>query len=511
MEMLKALRQVIEKFKIRKINVITPPKKGEKPDIFQKMYEALGHEKYRDEEAFKEFIYEGKKVDERTHRKNVAEFTERMLNTLLFIDAKQEKFKTRGQTDTTIHRHLAAVNTLKIIGTTVASVPLAEKIVEMGIDYDLPLPTIDAANYLAHYYSLRLPDDKKFKYYSHIIIEQLDKFRREVFISGIYCHLFLIKIVEPASLYKLRERIKSHLHTIEKIAAMTDIPDVIMQTAYIKLQIYPEQKHAQKRISICRKALEKLNKKAYPPTKSNLLLLLYIALTQCSSAQFKAAEKSLQQATLISKNLHNAYQCELLGARCLTYLRSGQYDKAVRLLNKLPSSSIMSTQSNPVQNGWILNRAYLLLLISTGKAKASGKRDTSGAAIERFFDNPPDFEKGQLIQYVSIIIAKFIYLLNMRKRSEAQELVQPMRTYLNRAKKQPHLKRMYIFLEMLCTIPAARFKPLAVEYRSKKWLDELRQHPLELTDQPFEIELIPFETLWEIVLDILKKKKRKAR
>ncbi len=507
MEMLKALRQVIEKFKINKINIITPPKKGEKPDIFQKMYEALGHEKYRNEEAFKEFIYEGKKVDDRTHRKKVAEFTDRMINTLLFIDSKQEKFKTREQTDITIHRYLAAVNVLKIIGVTVASVPLAEKIVEMGIAHDLPLPTVDAADYLAHYYSLRQPDEKKFNHYSSIVTEQLDKFRREVFISGIYYYLHLIKAVEPTSLQKIRERIQLHIRTIEKIADMTTTPGVIMQMAYIKSQIYPEQKYAQKRINICRKALEKLEKKPYPPTENNLLLLLYMALTQCSAAQFKAAEKNLQQATHISKNLYNAHQYKLLGARCLLYLRSGQYDKAVKLLNELPSSSIMSTQSNPVQNGWILNRAYIYLLISAGKAKTFGKRDTSGAAIERFFDNPPDFEKGQLIQYVSMIIAQFIYLLSRRKQSEAQELVQPMRTYLKHTKKQSHLKRMHLFLQMLCIIPAARFKPRAVEYRTQKLLDELQQHPLELADQPFEIELIPFETLWEIALDTLRKKK----
>ena len=506
MQILKALRKVIDKYKIKKIDIITLPKKGEKPSIFQKMYEALGHEKYQDDEALKKVLY-GDDANDRTYKKQKTDFINRMINTILFIDSKQDKFKTRGQTDITIHRYLAAVNILKIIGLTIVSVPLAQKIVEMGIAHDLPLPTIDAADYLAHYYSLRQPDEKKFQYYNRIADEQFKKLRRISFISNIYHHIQLVKVLEPSALPKIRKRIQFHIHIIKKIAAMSASPDTIMQMAYIKLQIYPQQKHAQKRINICRKALEKLNKKPYPRTENTLLLFLYIALTQCSEVRFKAAEKSLQQAIDLSKNLHDAFQYELLATRCLIYLRSEQYDKLPELLNSLPSQITMSIQSEAVQNGWLLNRAYIYLLISTGKA--SVKKKISAAAIKRFFENPPDFVNGQIAQYTSMIIAQFIYMLSMRKRSEAQKLAQAMRHYLNRTKKQPHLQRTRIFLEMLCTIPAAGFKPLAVENRTQKWLDKLQQHPLELAaDQPFEIELILFEKLWEIALDSLKRKNK---
>ncbi|NJL73944.1 MAG: hypothetical protein HC892_01725 [Saprospiraceae bacterium] len=56
---------------------------------------------------------------------------------------------------------------------------------------------------------------------------------------------------------------------------------------------------------------------------------------------------------------------------------------------------------------------------------------------------------------------------------------------------------------MLLQIPAGNFNRVAVQRRAEKYLTKLNSGEMEFATQSFEIEVFPYETLWEMALDNL--------
>jgi len=52
-------------------------------------------------------------------------------------------------------------------------------------------------------------------------------------------------------------------------------------------------------------------------------------------------------------------------------------------------------------------------------------------------------------------------------------------------------------------IPKANFHRAGVEQKTQKYYDTLLNTPMEVTNQALEIEIIPYEDLWEFVLESL--------
>ena len=77
--------------------------------------------------------------------------------------------------------------------------------------------------------------------------------------------------------------------------------------------------------------------------------------------------------------------------------------------------------------------------------------------------------------------------------------------YCSRYLKQNETFRSSAFIKALLQIPAAAFRPDQVTAKAQKFIDQLRSQPLEVAYQTHEIEIIPYEHLWEMAVDTLPK------
>lgn len=59
---------------------------------------------------------------------------------------------------------------------------------------------------------------------------------------------------------------------------------------------------------------------------------------------------------------------------------------------------------------------------------------------------------------------------------------------------------------MLLQIPHCGFHKAGVERKTSKYLNRLQTMPLDVAKQSHEIEIIPYEELWELVIDSLENK-----
>ena len=59
---------------------------------------------------------------------------------------------------------------------------------------------------------------------------------------------------------------------------------------------------------------------------------------------------------------------------------------------------------------------------------------------------------------------------------------------------------------MLLQIPISNFHKAGAQRRAESWWKTLKSTPLHVAKQAHEIEIIPYEDLWEFLLDSLDRK-----
>ena len=77
--------------------------------------------------------------------------------------------------------------------------------------------------------------------------------------------------------------------------------------------------------------------------------------------------------------------------------------------------------------------------------------------------------------------------------------------YCSRYLRREDTYRSNCFIKMLMLIPVVNFHSKAIDRRVAPLVEKLARVPLEISPQALDLEIIPYEDLWEILMGALKK------
>jgi hypothetical protein len=116
-----------------------------------------------------------------------------------------------------------------------------------------------------------------------------------------------------------------------------------------------------------------------------------------------------------------------------------------------------------------------------------------------------DFKKDKSGMNTTILISQ-ICIAIAEKDNSAMDKIDALKMYSFRYLTKRNI-RTKIFLNMIMEVLKYNFHPVAIERNTQKHLKKLEQNPAEITEEAVEIELIPYEKLWKIIIDFVKKKR----
>ncbi len=112
---------------------------------------------------------------------------------------------------------------------------------------------------------------------------------------------------------------------------------------------------------------------------------------------------------------------------------------------------------------------------------------------------------------IAILVLQIVYFIDKKKYDSIIERVDALKQYSYRHLKKQKGFRSNCFIKMIIQMSRANFHPVRTErYVDKIW-QRLRSVPLELSEQPLEVEIIPYEDLWEIVMTLLERNSKIKR
>jgi hypothetical protein len=123
----------------------------------------------------------------------------------------------------------------------------------------------------------------------------------------------------------------------------------------------------------------------------------------------------------------------------------------------------------------------------------------------------PIFSKDKRGLNISILIVQILLLIHYRKHDAAMGRIESIEKYCSRYLRHGDTFRSNCFIKMLLQIPKSKFQTNSLIRKTEKLVELIKSVPLESARQTSEIEIVPYEDLWELVLDTTSKSNRKVR
>ena len=183
-------------------------------------------------------------------------------------------------------------------------------------------------------------------------------------------------------------------------------------------------------------------------------------------------------------------------------LYSGRYEEAISIVFKTLSHKKFDLMQPVFKRHWYLYEAYVNLLLETGHATYEGRRRRF--SIQRFINDLPSFSKDKKAMNIPILVAQMLFFITRKQYNKAIDRIESLGKYTSRYLRNDETFRSMCFIKMILEIPKWSFNQLRVERATYKLYQRLQASEMDLIYQPFEIEVIPYETLWEIIMDELR-------
>ncbi|MCX2740768.1 hypothetical protein [Pontibacter anaerobius] len=179
----------------------------------------------------------------------------------------------------------------------------------------------------------------------------------------------------------------------------------------------------------------------------------------------------------------------------LLAVHSKNYDLAEVLLHQVFNNSFIEKISVSAKERWRIYKAYQVML----------NHEVTTNSINPFLLSLPEYSKDKQGFNVAILILQFIYYLQKQDSEALLYRIESLKKYILTHLKDAFSLRSKIFLKLLILIVTEDYDVTACRRKGHKLYQKLLETPTP-GDAFAEIEIVPYEHLWEHILSTLENK-----
>ncbi|MBD2714596.1 hypothetical protein KBK19_06080 [Microvirga sp. STR05] len=212
----------------------------------------------------------------------------------------------------------------------------------------------------------------------------------------------------------------------------------------------------------------------------------------------RQAVKGLKLAEEYAKDFHYSsvnwlYYLEIY---LLLAIHAGQYGQALELMDTARKNVHFAKQRALAQQRWDLYEAYLQFV----RPEISPVRMRN---FTTFVQTIPDHSRDKQGYNVAVLILQFLHFLRQRDVESILTRLEGLRKYQQRHLRESGNLRSQLFFRMLAVTVKSDFDPVRSQQKAEPLLKKLQAAPPP--GEAFaEIEIVPYEELWQITLEILR-------
>lgn len=158
---------------------------------------------------------------------------------------------------------------------------------------------------------------------------------------------------------------------------------------------------------------------------------------------------------------------------------------------------------------WKIREAYLHFLIRIDKiiVTPEDKKSLKPFSLSKFMNSVPFHSKDKSGQNITIIVLQILFLLTENKYGQIIDRIDALNQYTYRYLRKDETFRSNCFIKMLVLMTKADFHPVRTQSYTEDLRKKLDNSNLITDEKSTQVEIIPYDYLWELILELLASKK----
>jgi hypothetical protein len=181
-------------------------------------------------------------------------------------------------------------------------------------------------------------------------------------------------------------------------------------------------------------------------------------------------------------------------------LRQRRYESAQETLDLVFAHPNFENLPENAKAVWKTSEAYLSFLAQIGKLPPAGKRTFR---LSRFVNDIQVFSKDKQGINLHLVAIEILFLLAGGQKAALIERTEAIDKYRLRYLQDNEVKRSNYFFKLLLQVPKCGFRKADVLKKTAQDLEALQATPIQTANQSLEIEILPYDNIWEYVLELL--------
>lgn len=251
---------------------------------------------------------------------------------------------------------------------------------------------------------------------------------------------------------------------------------------------------------VCASAIEFFDRKQY--TSGMVLQTFYYHIITCClyTRQFEKGQLHVRTLEkMLEENSFNWFKLQELYV--MMSMHTGNYAVAAGTLGRVLSNPHLTAQPSHILEFWKIVEAYIQYLALTGEV---GNKENiymaPGFKISRFLNEVPMMSKDKRGMNIAIQIIQFLFYVAQNRQEECENRIDALKKYCTRYLTDDNTLRSRYFIKMLVQIPLNAFDLNKVQEKTAGTFKSLLEIPWYTVNQHREIEIVPYESLWPVVL-----------
>ncbi len=497
------ISKIVTKKKVKKIEIFDDHSLKHKNSKFNEFYEALMAGKFKNDRDAAAFLYGSSPTDDK-YRQLKSRFRKRLLNTLFFLDVNLPSTSGYDRAYYSCNKDWTLVKILLSNGAPHTASSLARQILTTALKFKFADVIVNCSRILRRYAS-EIGDEKGYEEYDQHSKQFQNVLDAEIRSEELYQRVVMNYYKPPSKNQNLREKIDTYCEALVGLSEIYESPIVIYNMYLVWAFRYEMLQDYDMMLSVCNKAEEYIEKN---PQFYRDEMLATFQLKKMSAFLHKQdykngrtnAEKCLKSFPTGSETWFDFMEYYLLLA-----LHTDNYINAVAIFNDATNNTKFKKLPSGVREKWNIYDVYLNYIIESQSAYnpvlKTQKRKTF--RLSRFLNDPILYPKDQRIFTVLMVIAQILFFLEKRSYNAVAERVDRLKTYANRQLKKEEYYRAIQFIRLLQQLVKAEFDPDRLS-NVDKYYERLEETPFFFRGLISELEVIPYDKLWNMILKKLR-------
>lgn len=466
------------------------------------LYEGFVSDKFKDDDDAALELYHADKRHS-AYLKLKGNLRRRLVDAVFFIDILKEKFSDRQRAYFECYKEWAAAKIILSRNTQPAAMAMLEHILKKAETYEFTDLVADIARALRLHYGTREGRLDKFSHYNDLYHKYWRILSFEDLAEELYANLSANYVQDKSVKTKTQEAAVQFYAELQPAVDEYGTYRLLLYSGLVRLIIHSSINDYEQLLGVCDDMLDKFSQKPYtagvPIQIFNYQqLICLIQLGDYPRGQ-QAAPRALQY---IERGSYNWFKYNELLLQLSFY--TDNFQGGCEVLETVFNEKAFDALPASTKEIWHINLAFAVFLQREGKIILPPDDSVfNHFRLGKFLNTIPIFSKDKRGMNVPILIVQMLLLLQEQKDDAVIDRIEAMKKYCSRYLKENELFRSNCFINMLLEIPLQNFHPIAIRRHTEKYWQRLIKTPLEMAHQSHEIEIIPYEKLWNIILEHL--------